>query len=274
MKIEDGGNRYLPPDPQRRITSVLEKYRPEDALARIPDTEFEQFVFGMKSIYSIIFEQEKPDLIIAPWRGAAPLVWTLEEMAKRRGDTLPECIAIPLGTNVDVANGGHQKGISATSKIHIISTYLETIYETMGENVHKIMLLDEANTGGTISQAAHHFNHILESMRDKYQWNVSFVSVAAHNIKGAGGNIAGGFANFLSNHWMGATHKIAIPMPQMDKKWLLPVILRQDPEVRKDEAVTHPYESWELLEMIPNLKAQTAYQERVGRILEASGWTE
>src|SRR3989337_2778818 len=102
----------------------------------------------MTTVYNIIFLQEEPDVIIAPMRGAAPIIWALELMASKTNKRLPRIETPPLGTSADLYKANSLKGIKGSQKQWWLRAYLNELYDLHKrqlkkgkEGINKIMLL-------------------------------------------------------------------------------------------------------------------------------------
>jgi len=239
-------------------------FNSESALGKIEQEKFSSFVTGVLPIYEIISKHENPDYILAPMRGAGPLVWTLETIAEKNNDDLPPVVGLPIGTNTDIYNSKVMKGLKKPEKQNVIDNYLQTLYELdrlradYGIRPCRLLLLDEARTGGAVSTATKMLNIGLK----KYpEWQTELSIIVCHDCDYKRETHLNGL---ISNKY-GRCHKVALPMPQIDVTWLLPVILRQEPSVRSQE---NNFESWELLEVVENQKARDAYRRRVLEVLE------
>src|SRR5579859_2221361 len=145
MTMENSGkDKYKPTNPNEGIHHYLNKVDAEKALYEINDETFEGFVKGVISLYTIAVEQEQPDILLAPWRGAGPLVWTMEVISKRKQASvkdngeeikMPIVAALPIGTSMDYAITRQLKGMKGEEKTHVIEAYLKDIYETYGNKV-------------------------------------------------------------------------------------------------------------------------------------------
>ncbi len=269
----DTGEYYIPGESDR-AASTMAGFDPEKKLQQIGRRKFRAFFEGVRSIYQIIDNQEDPKIILAPWRGSAPIVWALQSIAEHKGKELPIIVPLPIGTSVTAedASSWNQKGRTGQEKIEVTRSYLNTIDTLYGPILNSkdgtlngrkggIVLLDEANTGGTISQAAAHISLIIDK---ELKWNCKFSIVMAHTNHGQQVSLAKRAESLLSNYY-GATHKVTMPLFFMDMQEVLPFILRQDPNIRTDAK----YSQWELLEVTDNPKAREAIQSRCKIILAA-----
>lgn len=253
-----------------RALDYLNKFRPKDKLRGIGQESLEDFARGVGVIWKIV-EYEDPDYIFVPARGALPLVWSLEEAARREGKSLPVIVVLPIGSHTDIYNAEEAGGITKPEKDAIIKSHLATARELSPQGINKIMLLDEARTGGTIAKAAEYLNTELRASNARNGEATELVTVVAFDKRYEVPTESKRFGKLMAGRF-GRTHKVTLDMPFMDKNQILPMILKQDPEVRQNEAA---FRRHELLEFVDNPKARELTQLITGKTFDGiENWEE
>ncbi|MEK7556979.1 MAG: hypothetical protein AAB538_03310 [Patescibacteria group bacterium] len=258
---------YAPKNETRSAVGWLDRFRPEEVIAKVPQEQWQDFMTGMTAIFQLVVEHEQPYVLIVPWRGAEPLRWALEVMAERVGARMPQVVELPLGSHVDVYNYKFMSGLKGQEKEAIVKAYMETVWEIRGKQpVAKAVLLDEAQSGQTFAQAIHHLGKFLRQCAGCEQ--VELVGIAAKDARKGTRKTSKGFVNLVRK---GKTkvHVVSMAMPQIDRPHLLPLILSQDPSVRAQEA---RYERWELLEMMGNPQGEGVFKQMAKEALDDMGW--
>ena len=183
------------------------------------------------------------------------------------GEKLPQVVELPLGTYVDVYDFKHVGGLKGEEKKQVIEAFMKTVWEIRGkQSIHKAVLLDEAQSGQTFTQAVYHLGEVLRGCAGCD--SLELVGIAARDTRKNRRAASRGFERLLSEHKV-KVHVVEMDMPQIDRPHLLPLILRQDPSVRAQEA---NYERWELLEMVGNPKGEAAFKQMATEALDSMGW--
>jgi len=249
---------------RNRALDYMSRFKPVTVMKEIGQESLEDFARGA-GVISKLIEYENPDYIIAPARGAMPLIWSLEEIAKREGRELPNIVKLPTGTHTDIYDADRAGGINKPQKWAVIKDYLQTICELeSGNQKTKILLLDEARYGGTVTNAAEYIYKGLEELRETNGWRTELVTIVAHDKRNSEAARAKRFNRLMSNQY-GPAHKVTMDMPYIDRNHILPLILSQNPSVRDKEA---KYEAHELMEFVENDKARELCQKITGHTLD------
>lgn len=133
--------------------------RSADVLTReIPHSEALDFVSAC-NVLAAIFAKEAPDVVFIPQRGASPMQWTTSALLGEYGKRQPVYAELPLGTHTLGSalntNPTRQSGLNNEEKQKVIHDCIQKLKNsgqyTPGKS--KLMLVDEVQKGGTITQA-------------------------------------------------------------------------------------------------------------------------
>jgi len=178
------------------------------------------FVKGCEAILSIL-EEFHTDTVIYPERGAIPISWVVSELSNTTPFEFDE-IHLPIGTHQNI-NKPKYSGLNGNQKKIIIDKAIEQIISRFGLNI-KLAIVDEVQSGSTLSQASH---HILNSLRS-FNSSINMLVIAAQdNREGViHRNKTQGFRIISANERSGITAAV-IPMPlfTVDRDALLNDIL-------------------------------------------------
>ena len=95
----------------------------------------------------------RPDIIIVPLRGGEPLIRGIQLIAslERRSSELPMICFLKIG-EINPEMSGYPVPIHQQDKDRIVREKLATTFKKIGKTNLKILLLDEAQYGGSISK--------------------------------------------------------------------------------------------------------------------------
>lgn len=171
------------------VSHEFSPVRAEDALAReVPPGHALDFVQGCK-VFAEIIAKESPDIVFFPQRGAGPIEWTTKAFINEEKTHTPRMVDLPLGTHIainDETDTRHESGISGQSKIALIEEMF-TRLEDEGAYVpgeSRLMLIDEVQKGGTITQAAHAIAQAMRRRGDEEPLRVIAVQDSRANLIG------------------------------------------------------------------------------------------
>ncbi len=144
--------------PYRPASEETQPQRTADVLTReVPFVHAMDFV-GACAVFAEVIEKENPGIVFFPQRGAGPIEWTTEVLMEASGKRLPVFSDLPIGTHISI-NGDkpeHTSGIRPNQKKALIEQTFDDLLEAglyvPGQS--GVMLIDEVQKGGTISQAS------------------------------------------------------------------------------------------------------------------------
>ncbi|MBI2018695.1 hypothetical protein HYS96_03210 [Candidatus Daviesbacteria bacterium] len=140
---------------------LIPRYRPIDmAVRRIPPKEAAGFIRGCGTIY-VLTANFNPDVIFIPERGAGPIGWALETLGNFYGRRLYQ-VSLPLGTHIEVETGIEARLTKVEKKL-VAEWGVERALGACGSS-QRFMLIDEAQSGATITTAAHRLSSCLQRM--------------------------------------------------------------------------------------------------------------
>jgi hypothetical protein len=183
------------------------KSRPMDNLTKIIDPNEVVDLAASSNIVAGIIEKEDPDIVFFPQRGAGPIQWMCEEMLEQRGVKTPLSVDIPLGTHTDVRTR-LQSGLTPEQKDVIIEDVLQRLQDegVYQPGISKLMIIDEVQKGGTITQAAHRLKHSMQKREDDSSLSVVAIQDSrsqligmqrAHDFKRLAANEDEGYKTFV-----------------------------------------------------------------------------
>jgi hypothetical protein len=167
--------------PDKYSLPPMEAARPVDVMTTgASHLEVLDFVAGCEVIRWTI-QKERADIVFFPQRGAGPIQWTVEALMANDPVEAPLFVELPIGTHIPInTNEEHPKpgGLKPGEKNNVVAEVIDELEET-GFYVPgrtKLMLVDEVQKGGTISQAAMSIN---AAMRQKGRDDMRQLSVVA-----------------------------------------------------------------------------------------------
>lgn len=115
-----------------------------------PEAAFD-FVEGCAAA-EVIIARERPDIVVIPERGAGPIAWTIQNLALERREHQPHYAFISLGTNTNADR--KDRGLTGQEKITLVNDEFDHLQEqgVYDPQSSKVLLIDEVQKGGTISQ--------------------------------------------------------------------------------------------------------------------------
>lgn len=271
--IEVGRDKFYPHDVNRSAIGH-QKYhdKPAERLRNMAKPDLESFARGMHVLYEAVFTQEQPDVIIAPARGGAPIVWALEVIAEKNEVQMPIVLNPPVGTNTNMYDWGKSQGVSGQEKIAILRTEFDTLHEIHKreidngrKGIQKITLIDEAKSGGTITQHASHLFDLQQNWKEK-GWEFEISIIMVHDSRNPNVKLDHAVSALLSNR-MGKAQKIGLNNPFMDVREVLPLILRQSPDVRLSRT-GEDYKDWELLEVWEDPELKKIFKDKIKEVIK------
>lgn len=149
--------------------------RPIDIINReVPPTQALDFVSGCRMLMQTI-AKEDPGIVLFPLRGAGPIEWTTEALMDEACRKKPAFIELPLGSiSPNLAKPGITQGLNGTQKRTLIKGAFDKL---LAEGVYvpgetKLLLVDEVQKGGTITQATAQVLDILKEYGDPQKLTV------------------------------------------------------------------------------------------------------
>lgn len=186
-----------------------------------------------------IIEKEKPNIVIMPQRGASPIRWAIEELTEQKAVVdSPKFMDIPIGTAYDVPSGT-ETGITKGQKTALIRETLEGLRDEEiyipGES--KLMIIDEVQKGGTITQAARSLQRTLEDdFSDQNEFIVVAVQDSRRNFVGSA--MTDEFKIMVANEAKGVkTYSVSASLFTVDRNPLLDIVATDISKLEKPEDV-------------------------------------
>lgn len=155
--------------------------RPMDSITRYT-TAGEAYDMVKASALAVeIIEKEQPSVVFFPQRGAGPVRLVVEEMLDQLGADKPEFVDLPIGTSNHVDTHS-ESGLSKGQKRMVIKDSFEGLAESgvYEPGKSKMMILDEVQKGGTISQAS----KIIKQTMKEHDDNSELVVLAIQDSRG------------------------------------------------------------------------------------------
>src|SRR3990167_1168998 len=238
------------------------RFNPDSVVLKVPREQWRNYVAGITAIFQLVFEQENPEVLITPLRGAEPLRWALEMMAERTGKVMPIVFSLPLGSAVDPDDISSQRGLKGREKVGVIDRYMEANFDWLkavgwGDRVRTIMVLDEAQSGKTFTQAFRGLRGYLSKSGLDY---IRLVGVVAKDDRPETRPVSRSLSALL-REGRRDIHLISLAMPYIDRPHLLPMILRQGER-----------EGAPLLDVVANERGEMAVKQIVSEVLEGMNW--
>lgn len=231
--------------------------RAEDALSReVPPGHALDFVQGCK-VFAEIIAKETPDIVLFPQRGAGPIEWTTAAFLDADHTHIPTMVDLPLGTHVMIneGTGKREGGMSGRSKISLIEEVFTRMQEdgvyVPGES--RVMLIDEVQKGGTITQAAHAVRNAMMARGDAESLRVIAVQDSRANL--IGDDRKSSYRKLASNEQAGViTNVVPTALFMVDRHYFLDAIWN-----------TLPHEHGQLdgYVIMPNNEARSMFQTLV-----------
>ena len=125
----------------------------------VPPHEIYAFVKGCSAIYEFM-QEIHTDVVFYPLRGAMPIAWTIRSLAQNTAGHEMNEIHLPLGTHLKIPEGGFS-GLKGNQKRTAIRLAVQRLRES-NQTPQNPTLIDEAQSGSTISQAAIHLRQALD----------------------------------------------------------------------------------------------------------------
>lgn len=165
----------------------VQPQRAADILTReIAYPEATDFVGGC-AVFAETIAKEHPDIIFFPQRGAGPIEWTTEVLIENAGNRMPAFVDLPIGTHTTInADRPELSGISGSQKRALIEQTIDSLIED-GRYVpgkSRLMLIDEVQKGGTISQAAQAIRDAMTKHGDEGVLSVIAAQDSRHKLIG------------------------------------------------------------------------------------------
>lgn len=204
--------------------------RPIDTVVdKVPPQQMAHFMIGAQAL-SLLVERDQPDAIFVPQRGAGPIVWAVDGFLRAKDIEYPK-IYLPIGTNTDPVTA-RQEGYNSTTKKRMISTEIERFRELSGHDIKSATLIDEVQSGATISTAA---RYVAEALPDS-KFHVIAVQDNRTNVLHRVKTYA--YSTLASNERVGIqTSVVPLPLFTVDRSGLMDTILRPSdaPESQQPE---------------------------------------
>ena len=193
--------------------------RPIDTVVdKVPPVQMAHFMKGAQAL-SLLVERDQPDAIFVPERGAGPIVWAVDSFLKAKGIEYPK-IYLPVGTNTDPLTA-RQEGFNATTKRRMISTEIERFRELSGKEIKSATLIDEVQSGATISTASRYVAELLPDSR------LHVIAVQDNRTNILHRNKTHAFSKLASNERVGIQASVVpIPLFTVDRSGLMDTIFR------------------------------------------------
>ena len=146
------------------------------------------FVAGCEMIAQAI-TKERAGVVFFPQRGAGPMEWTIEALAKTAPvpQETPLFVDLPIGTHITI-NDEHpgQAGITPSEKAAVVQDTFQELVDSgcyiPGET--RLMLVDEVQKGGTISRAALEISKAMRAYGDDAKLSVVAVQDNRNDLVG------------------------------------------------------------------------------------------
>lgn len=137
---------------------------PSIEILNIPPRIIVDYVKSMVPVYYVI-ARDNPQIVFAPDRGAAPLVWTLETISEINPvDININFATLPIGTHTDTSTG-RESGYNYSTKKKIVEQELNRLRAAglLDSALTHVVLLDEAQSGSTSATATRILKDLLSS---------------------------------------------------------------------------------------------------------------
>lgn len=122
------------------------------------------------SLFADIIDTRYPDIVFIPQRGAGPIQWVTEEFISQAGQRMPLFVDLPIGTHtITEGDSRRSSGISGLQKRQLVQEAVDSL-AAQGKyvpGVSRLMLIDEVQKGGTITQAAQALSDAMERVRER-----------------------------------------------------------------------------------------------------------
>ena len=204
--------------------------RPIDTVVdKVPPQQMAHFMIGAQAL-SLLVERDQPDAIFVPQRGAGPIVWAVDGFLRAKNIEYPK-IYLPIGTNTDPLTA-KQEGYNSTTKKRMISTEIERFTQASGHDIKSATLIDEVQSGATISIAARYVAEALPNSR----FHVIAVQDNRTNVLHRAKTYA--YTTLASNERAGIqTSVVPLPLFTVDRSGLMDTIFRPSdaPESQQPE---------------------------------------
>lgn len=198
--------------------------RPIDELVDHNPKHTAGFVRGTLVIFDTL-NNLHPDLVIFPYRGAAPISWSLDAWSENFGRQGFNSLNLPIGSRVDTTTGLYS-GPSPAEKWKIIAQEMGQLKTVRGiDSLKRPVLVDEVHSGGTISQAAMITEKILEHAFGAPNLNV--IAAQDNRPEILSRKKSPKFIDLIANHYSDGIHtqNVLLPLVYVDCIDLLPYIL-------------------------------------------------
>ncbi len=184
------------------------------------------FVYGCNEIKGK-FQTINPDIAFFPERGAMPIAWSLEELwfdPSTKSRQMYRQVFLPIGTKVEPSRNVWS-GISNSQKHDIITRTVSDLHN-QGIEVRNPVLVDEVQSGGTLSTVATDLHSVL---KDTYGINQLHVIAAKDNRSGQ--IRAKKLRQMIAQRFDELpTSTTLLPLFFIDKVNLLDIIVEDDPQ--------------------------------------------
>lgn len=203
------------------------KRRPIDELVNHSPSQTADLMRGTLVIFDAANNLD-PDLVIFPYRGSAPIAWSLDAWANCFGRERFTGLNIPIGTTTEYQSGVFE-GPGPGEKWKIIARELEVFSKISGvEEVKKPLLIDEVHSGGTLSQAAMVLDKVLRANFGSSGLDVIAAQDNRPQVIARKKNAK--FIEMATNVYSPTirTQTVLMPLVYVDCVDLLPTILRPD----------------------------------------------
>ncbi len=117
-------------------------------------------------------DKRHPNFVFIPLRGAGPIQWVVEEFIEGAGKKMPEFVELPIGTHTS-GDSRKPSGIGGLQKRQLIQETIDRLASRPDENHRykpgesRVVLIDEVQKGGTITQAAQALHDAIADVREK-----------------------------------------------------------------------------------------------------------
>lgn len=120
-----------------------------------------------------LLASRNPNLIVAPLRGAEPLIESMRIIAKLNGRELPEVVYVETGTIDHICEDGERsepKALSSEQKMELVGSRLQPHLE--GQDCVHLCLVDEVENGGSIVKNLDYVNGTLRILNPDIQFDL------------------------------------------------------------------------------------------------------
>jgi len=142
---------------------------------------------SIKSFYEAVREAEyivasrKPDLIIAPLRGAEPIIESMRVIAELEGRKLPEVAYVETGTLDSRQDGKPLRPLFPKKKVELVRARLSQYIEKSDGHL-KVCLIDEVISGGSIVKNYDYVNGALRLFYPNVEFELSAIAICEGGI--------------------------------------------------------------------------------------------